>query len=64
MQLRKQPHLFSLLSTAIMALESGIYTITSKLEDFPVGRNPREDRSLLPKRVVILPKGIEDPKVH
>jgi len=38
---------------------------SSKLEDFPVGRNRIEDRVTNPKRVgVIVPEGIEDPKVH
>jgi hypothetical protein len=47
-----------------MSLKSGIYIITSKVEDSPVGRNRVEDVSLLPKKVDILPKGIDAPKVR
>ena len=46
-----------------MALESGTYIIASKSEDSYVGRKQNEDKSLLPKRVVVLPKGVEAPKV-
>ncbi|KDR67304.1 hypothetical protein GALMADRAFT_283623 [Galerina marginata CBS 339.88] len=45
-----------------MALQNGSYTITSKAGAFPVGRNKAEDRSLNPKKVVLLPQGIESPE--
>lgn len=45
-----------------MSLESGIYIIQSKSQGGYVGRNSTEDRSLLPKKVVILPQGVEAPK--
>ncbi|KDR77726.1 hypothetical protein GALMADRAFT_65624, partial [Galerina marginata CBS 339.88] len=44
------------------AMDTGIYIITSKVDEFPVGRNAAEDLSRDPKKVVILPKGIEAPK--
>ncbi|KAM5542253.1 hypothetical protein V8D89_004126 [Ganoderma adspersum] len=46
-----------------MALESGRYYIFSKIDDAaaPVGRNFIEDKSLLPKAVYKLPKGVEPP---
>ena len=47
-----------------MALESGTYIIASKSEDSYVGRKQNEDKSLLPKRVVVLPKGVEAPTVR
>ncbi|KDR79612.1 hypothetical protein GALMADRAFT_63312 [Galerina marginata CBS 339.88] len=43
-------------------MDSGLYIITSKMEEFPVGRNAAEDLSLNPKKVIILPKGIEAPR--
>ncbi|KJA18990.1 hypothetical protein HYPSUDRAFT_190357 [Hypholoma sublateritium FD-334 SS-4] len=47
-----------------MTLKSGTYIISSKSEDSYVGRNSVEDKSLHPKRVVVLPQGIEAPKVR
>lgn len=49
-----------------MTLESGFYVITSKVNhgDEPIGRNLVEDRSLLPKKIFLLPRGVEDPKVR
>ncbi|PIL29940.1 hypothetical protein GSI_07851 [Ganoderma sinense ZZ0214-1] len=44
-----------------MALESGRYYIFSKLDDAAVGRNSVEDRTLLPKAVYKLPKGVDAP---
>ncbi|KAK7047233.1 hypothetical protein VNI00_006899 [Paramarasmius palmivorus] len=43
-----------------MSLESGLYIIRNI--DKAVGRKQAEDRSLLPKRVVVLPPSVEDPK--
>ncbi|KAI1784708.1 hypothetical protein LXA43DRAFT_194181 [Ganoderma leucocontextum] len=42
-----------------MALESGKYTILSKVDGAPVGRRLAEDRSLLPKGIYKLPKDLE-----
>ncbi|KAG2010593.1 hypothetical protein CC2G_013406 [Coprinopsis cinerea AmutBmut pab1-1] len=39
-----------------MSIPSGTYEITSKENDLHVGRPLAEDRSLLPKRIVVLPK--------
>ncbi|KAG8979646.1 hypothetical protein FRB94_010086 [Tulasnella sp. JGI-2019a] len=44
-----------------MSLEDGNYTITSHSSDQFVGRNMAEDRSVLPKRVVSLPLGMQAP---
>lgn len=46
-----------------MALKSGTYIIANKAEDSYVGRNPIEDHSLNPKAVIVLPKGVQAPKV-
>ena len=48
-------------TTTIMPLEDGIYTITSS--ERPVGRYHIEDRSLLPKRVFLLPQDVQAPHV-
>ncbi|KAF8645996.1 hypothetical protein AX16_007422 [Volvariella volvacea WC 439] len=42
-----------------MSLETGRYIIQNG--DRGVGRNSTEDRSLLPKRVIVLPPGVRDP---
>ncbi|KAI1784717.1 hypothetical protein LXA43DRAFT_1101107 [Ganoderma leucocontextum] len=42
-----------------MTLESGKYTILSKVDGAPVGRRLAEDRSLLPKGIYKLPKDLE-----
>ncbi len=47
-----------------MALKSGTYIISSVSADSYIGRNLAEDLSLNPKRVIILPKGVEAPKVR
>ncbi len=47
-----------------MALKSGTYIIASVSQDSYVGRKQNEDKSLLPKRVVVLPQGVEAPKVR
>ncbi len=47
-----------------MSLKSGTYIIASKSEESYVGRMQNEDHSLLPKRVIVLPKGVEAPKVR
>lgn len=44
-------------------LTSGIYFIKSKKTGDYVGRGPHEDMSLLPKSIILLPKGIEAPTV-
>ncbi|RXW15373.1 hypothetical protein EST38_g10480 [Candolleomyces aberdarensis] len=40
-----------------MSLPEGVYIIESKENGAAIGRNPREDRSLRPKPVVIHPVG-------
>jgi len=45
-----------------MSLESGIYIISNKFDNAFVGRLRYEDKSLLPKKVVTLPAGIEAPQ--
>ncbi|THG95043.1 hypothetical protein EW026_g6533 [Hermanssonia centrifuga] len=47
-----------------MSLPSGNYIITSKVPDgqsLSIGRNLAEDKSLLPKKVISLPPGVEAP---
>jgi len=44
------------------SLPSGTYTITSNATNTPIGRHLVEDRSLLPKRVMLLNEGTEAPK--
>ncbi|EAU80979.1 hypothetical protein CC1G_03155 [Coprinopsis cinerea okayama7 len=39
-----------------MTIPSGTYVITSKVNDLHVGRPLTEDRSLFPKRIVVLPQ--------
>ncbi len=45
-----------------MALESGIYIISSRASETYIGRSETEDKSLLPKRIIVLPKGVEAPR--
>ncbi|KAG8996134.1 hypothetical protein FRB94_008559 [Tulasnella sp. JGI-2019a] len=45
-----------------MSLESGTYTIKNKASGTCIGRNPVEDRSLNPKRVLSLPPGGDAPR--
>jgi hypothetical protein len=40
-----------------MALREGLYVIESKLTGGTIGRNVHEDRSLLPKAIVLHPTG-------
>ena len=40
-----------------MAITAGVYEISSAISpDFFLGRSPHEDRSLLPKSIVMLPR--------
>ncbi|KAI0070849.1 hypothetical protein K474DRAFT_1712957 [Panus rudis PR-1116 ss-1] len=46
-----------------MTLEDGIYIIQNQREGKPsVGRDEREDKSLLPKKVITLPEGVLAPR--
>lgn len=45
------------------SLASGTYTITSHATNSPIGRPLVEDKSALPKRVVMLSDEAEAPKV-
>lgn len=45
-----------------MTLETGIYIISCKGTESYIGRNKIEDRSLLPKRIISLPTGVEAPR--
>ncbi len=47
-----------------MALKSGTYVIVNKAENSYIGRTSVEDRTLYPKRIGILPQGVEAPKVR
>ncbi|KAG8998061.1 hypothetical protein FRB94_007224 [Tulasnella sp. JGI-2019a] len=42
-------------------IDSGVYMIMDKKTNNPVGRFPVEDLSLLPKRVVVIPQGMQAP---
>ena len=44
-----------------MSLESGKYTITSKLDSAPVGRHMIENGDTVPKGIYKLPKDIQPP---
>lgn len=50
-------HLYHSLRTSFaMSLQSGAYRIISKIDNKPVGRLAHEDKSLLPKKIVVLPE--------
>lgn len=49
---------------ATMSLDRGIYIITNKQFQLPIGRRRVEDLSLLPKAIVVLPKGPEPSRVR
>ncbi|KAG9010626.1 hypothetical protein FRB93_003894 [Tulasnella sp. JGI-2019a] len=44
-----------------MSIETGMYLISSKVNNHSIGRYPVEDRTMLPKRVMVLPQGIQAP---
>ncbi|KAG8996129.1 hypothetical protein FRB94_008554 [Tulasnella sp. JGI-2019a] len=44
-----------------MSIESGLYIVVNKANGHNIGRYPVEDRSLLPKRVMVLPQGVQAP---
>lgn len=44
-----------------MTLEPGLYTISCRGTEAYIGRHVVEDKSLLPKRIVNLPKGVVTP---
>ena len=43
--------------------ESGMYALVMAAAGEPAGRNPIEDYSLQPKRVVMLPPGMQPPRI-
>ncbi|KAF8882960.1 hypothetical protein BD779DRAFT_1626449 [Infundibulicybe gibba] len=47
----------------VSQLESGLYLISSRQDEVYVGRHFVEDLSLLPKRILSLPHGVQAPRV-
>jgi hypothetical protein len=60
---RKSHSFGQAVATVIMTFGHGAYIIKSLSLDSYVGRDLTEDRSLLPKKVFVLEKGVEAPQV-